>query len=180
MLKGEKVYLCEIDSDNIEWMRNQRNNPEMRKYFREWKDITKDQQKAWYESRGNNTSDSHVYFEIHCLDSDTLIGCLGLHYIQWEVVRSAEFGIFLSETARGKGFAKESMTLMLDQAFFGMNLNRVFGEVYDNNPAIGFYRHIGFVDEGLLRHTYYKDGKYGNSHMISILQDEWAAFRGRK
>ncbi|KKL78473.1 hypothetical protein LCGC14_2024540, partial [marine sediment metagenome] len=64
MLEGEKVILEEIDPENIEWVRQQRNDPEMRQYFREWKDISKDKQGRWYKDRGNNTNPNHVYFQI--------------------------------------------------------------------------------------------------------------------
>ena len=64
MLIGKKVILEEIDPENIEQMRQWRNDPGLRKYFREYKDISKDKQERWYQERGNNTNPSHVYFQI--------------------------------------------------------------------------------------------------------------------
>jgi hypothetical protein len=56
MLIGEKVILEEIDYRNIEELRVNRNNPDIRKYFREWKDITSDKQELWYKTKGNNST----------------------------------------------------------------------------------------------------------------------------
>jgi RimJ/RimL family protein N-acetyltransferase len=194
MLIGTKVILEEIDYSNIEQMRQWRNDPSMRKYFREYKDISKDKQEAWYKERGNNTNPSHVYFQIMEISSvipyvssaydveqinkRTLIGSCGLHYIDWRL-RSSEFGIFLG-TSRGGGKGKEALTLMFDYGFKELNLHKIWGEVYDNNSSIGLYRHIGFKDDGILRDNYFHEGKYGNSYMISMLENEWRDKYGDK
>lgn len=172
MIVGKKVILSEIDPEDIEWMRNERNKPEMRKYFREWKDITKDQQQKWYNTRGNNSDPNHVYFKILEKKNNTIVGCCGLHYIDWRL-RSAEFGVFLSKEAQGKGLGKEALLLLFDYGFKEMNLHKIWCEVYDLNNSVELYRHIGLVDEGILRDNYFCEGKYGNSYVLSILEDEW-------
>jgi RimJ/RimL family protein N-acetyltransferase/ubiquinone/menaquinone biosynthesis C-methylase UbiE len=185
MLIGNKIVLEEIDHSNIEQMRQWRNDPSMRRFFREYKDISKDKQELWYKERGNNTNAEHVYFQIMALPEvspdmnpgcadvgeRTLIGACGLHYINWRT-RSAEFGIFLG-AKRGGGRGKEALLLMCDYGFKELNLHKIWCEVYDNNDSIGLYRHIGFKDEGVLRDNYYHDGKYGNSNILSVIEDEW-------
>lgn len=177
MLIGTKVILEEIDPINIEQMRVWRNDVSLRRYFREWKDISKEKQEQWYKDRGNNTNQEHVYFQIMSIPpynnvaSRYLIGCCGLHYIDWRI-RSAEFGIFLGKD-RGGGRGKEAMLLMFDFGFKEMNLHKIWCEVYDRNDAIGIYRHMGFKDEGVLRDSYFHEGKYGNSYVMSILENEW-------
>lgn len=195
MIVGENVYLCEIDRSNIEWMRQQRNKSELRQYFREWKDITKDKQEKWYNSRGNNSDDNHVYFEIHeklpaqptqplakwsdyevggnSFPSLDLVGCTGLHYIDWRL-RSAEFGVFISEKSRGKGLGKEALKLLFDYGFKEMNLHKIWAEVYTNNKALKLYTDVlGMRIDGKLRHTQFTNGEYVDSTMISVLENEW-------
>src|SRR3990167_4710425 len=177
MLKGNQVILDVISPDSIEWMRVQRNQPEMRQYFREWKEISKDQQSKWYASRGNNTDPNHVYFEIRLnplykfakpipgihISCDALVGCCGLHYVDWRL-RAAEFGIFLCDEVRGQGMGKESLTMLFDYGFREMNLHKIWAEVYDTNKAINVYtKGLGMKQDGLLRDNYFKNGKYGNS-----------------
>jgi len=171
MLIGEKVMLEEIDSENIEQMRKWRNDPNLRRYFREYRYITKDMQDKWYSERGNNTNQCHVYFQIIDKQEKTLIGCCGLHYIDWRI-RSGEFGIFLGKS-RGGGKGKEAMLLLCDYGFKELNLHKIWAEVYDFNGAIGIYRHIGFKDDGIIRDSQFCEGKYVNSHLISMLEDEW-------
>jgi len=185
MIAGKKVILREIEPEDIEWLREQRNKHEMRKYFREWKDISQDQQKKWYASRGNNSDPNHVYFKVLARDFKVsestipahLVGCCGLHYIDWRM-RSAEFGVFLSEEARGIGVGKETLLLLFDYGFKEMNLHKIWCEVYDNNTSVELYRKLGFVDEGILRDNYFSEGKYGNSHVLSVLEDEWRVKHG--
>lgn len=186
MLRGEKVILDVIDPSNIEWMRTQRNDPEMRKYFREWKDISKDQQAKWYASRGNNTDSNHVYFEIKinpgwCTSSSKLysmpdnhiIGCCGLHYIDWRL-RSAEFGVFLCKEVRGMGLGKDALTVLFDYGFREMNLHKIWAEVYNFNKALDMYeKGLGMHVDGKIRHSQFVDGIYVDSIMLSILEEEW-------
>ena len=183
MIKGSKVYLCEIDPDNIEWMRQQRNKPDMRKYFREWKDITKDQQQEWYQSRGNNSNPNHVYFEIHAngtsvalgnhIKPNQLVGVCGLHYIDWRL-RSAEFGIFIDTDVHGLGLGKNALITLFDFGFREMNLHKIWAEVYEFNQAMHVYTDkLGMQVDGKLRHNTFCDGKYHDSIMLSILENEW-------
>jgi len=189
MLVGKKVILEEVDPKNIEQMRVWRNDPNLRKYFREYKDISKDQQDRWYKERGNNMNPAHVYFQImglpeldtsyplqHRIDNRYLIGCCGLHYIDFRL-RSGEFGVFLG-TDRGTGKGKEAIELLFDYGFKELNLHKIWAEVYDNNDSINLYRKIGLRDDGILRDNYFSEGKYGNSTMMSVLENEWRAQYG--
>ena len=207
MIIGKNIVLEEIDPANIEWMRQQRNSPEMRQYFREWKDISKEQQEKWYKNIGCNTDSKFVYWQIMMLPNVSaddnlfvseqkieglkkdvlgykqpskeerianrqLCGCCNLSYIDWRL-RSAEFGLFLDQNLRGLGLGKEALWLMCNFGFNNMNLHKIWCEVFDNNSSINLYRKIGFKDEGLIRDTYFENGKYGNSYLLSVLDNEW-------
>ena len=49
MLNSNKVKLKAVEELDLESLRNWRNNPSLRKYFREHKDITKTDQANWYK-----------------------------------------------------------------------------------------------------------------------------------
>lgn len=188
MIAGKKIVLKAIEENNIEWMRKQRNLPEMRKYYREWKEISKDQQRWWYTDRGNNMNQNHVYFEIHALNKndyckeskyyvrgadESLIGCTGLHYVDWRL-RSAEFGVFIAKDVKGKGLGVDALRTLFDYGFKEMNLHKIWAEVYNNNIALDVYtKGLGMKEDGVLRDSYFCDGKYGNSTMLSVLENEW-------
>lgn len=174
MLIGQKVILEEIDPANVEQLRQWRNDPSIRKYFREWRDISKDKQDCWYKDRGNNINQSHIYFQImeRMDNSNILAGSCGLHYIDWRL-RSAEFGCFLAPEFIGQGLGKEALVLLFDYGFKECNFHKIWCEVYDNNTSINLYKKIGFKEEGILRDNYFHEGRYGNSTIMSILECEW-------
>ena len=51
MLYGKKVYLCAVEQESIEQLRVWRNDPELRKYFREYKELSSTMQREWFETR---------------------------------------------------------------------------------------------------------------------------------
>lgn len=188
MLVGERIILEEICRESIEQMRKWRNDPSMRKYFREWKDITPDKQEKWYSEMGNNSNAKHIYFQIMAKDglsnSDEasiknrrLIGCCGLLNTDWRL-RSSELSIYINPAEQGTGKGKETLNLLMDYGFSEMNLNKIWGECYDNNNAIELYKKVGFVVEGIIRDSYFHGGKYGNSYIFSILEKEWRKING--
>ena len=69
MVRGKKVYLSSLERENLEQLRGWRNLPELRKYFREYKEITKENQSKWYENRVLNNNEQ-VDFEIHDNETD--------------------------------------------------------------------------------------------------------------
>jgi len=173
MIKGKKCYLCSVQPDSIEQLRNWRNNPELRKYFREYREISKPMQKDWYDNRVLNNP-NQVDFEIHDIESGQLIGHCGLYYINW-VNRSAEFTVYLGDfNFRGRGIGKDALLILFSYGFNTLNLNRIWCEVYSNNAAIKVYESLGFVKEGVMRQTYYDDGKYWDSTILSMLKNEWS------
>ena len=51
MVIGKKIILKKVERENLEQLREWRNNPELRKYFREYRLINSENQQKWYESR---------------------------------------------------------------------------------------------------------------------------------
>ena len=172
MIVGKKCYLTDVDSESNEALRAWRNNPEIRQYFREHREITKSMQKDWYEKRVHNNPNQYD-FEIHDIETKKLIGHCGLYYVNW-VSRMAEFSIYVGDMDyRGKGIGSDALRTLISYGFNQRNLNKIWCEVYSNNAALEIYRKIGFVDEGVLRQNHFKDGKYVDSHVLSMLRDEW-------
>lgn len=179
------MILDVIEPQDLEWMRYHRNDPELRKFFREYKDISKSQQAAWYERDGSNNNHKHIYFKIMLShtklpggtwDKDKLVGICGLTNIDW-VARRAELSVYLSPQTHGKGIGKDALTTMYNYAFRELNLHSIVAEVYDNNKAVDFYKGaLGMTQDGVIRHTYFSEGKYGDSIMLTLLEDEWASF----
>lgn len=174
MIDGKKSYLTAINKTSIEQLRKWRNDPEMRKYFREYKEISDYDQEKWFTERVTH-NDKQVDFEIHSKPEEKLIGHCGLYYVNW-INRTAELTIYVGDNDyKYKGYGTDALHVLMDYAFFTMNLNRVWCEVFSNNGAIHVYRKIGFVDEGVLRQHHYDNGKFIDCNILGLLKSEWIA-----
>lgn len=169
MLNSKKITLRAVEQKDLESLRNWRNDPNLRKYFREHKDITKVNQENWYK---NILSDKNQY-NFCIMAGENLIGHCGLYYIDW-ITRSAEFGIYIGDLDyRNGGYGSDTLRTLIKYGFNDLNLNKIWCEVYKNNKAFSIYEHIGFKHEGTLRESYYNEGKYWDSDILSMLKKEY-------
>tara|TARA_A100001515_G_scaffold125947_1_gene110962 strand:- start:2581 stop:3105 length:525 start_codon:yes stop_codon:yes gene_type:complete len=172
MLNGTKIYLGPVEEESIEQLRLWRNQPYLRKYFREFREINKKMQSQWFENKVVKDP-NQVNFQIHDFESKKLIGHCGLYYINW-IHRHAEFGIYIGDqNYRSGGYGSDALRTLISYGFNDLNLNKIWCEVYSNNDALAIYEHLGFKKEGVLRQHYYNEGKYWNSTILSLLKSEF-------
>ena len=66
------------------------------------------------------------------------------------------------------------MRLLIAHGFDVLNLHRIELAVYENNPrAMKSYTKLGFVEEGRLRQKRFKNGRWLDEVIMSILRTEW-------
>ena len=172
MITGEKTYLAVVERTDTEQLRTWRNMPELRQYFREYREISTEMQDKWFTERVCGNRDQ-VDFGIHDLSTGELIGHCGLYYIDW-VSRNAELAVYLgSQYHRGRGYGVDALRLLFDYGFLTLGLHRVWCEVFDGNAAVDVYRHLGFRDEGVKRQHHFDGGRFIDSLMLGLLSSEW-------
>ena len=171
MLTGKKIYLSAVEEHHIDQFKDWRNQPNLRKYFREYRELNSSMQKEWFKKI--NSDREQVNFEIHDKESGKLIGHCGLYYIHW-IHSHAEFGIYIGdENYRSGGYGSDALRTLIKYGFNDLNLNRIWCEVYDNNAALDVYKHIGFKLEGCQRNHYFNEGRYWNSHILGMLREDY-------
>ena len=78
----------------------------------------------------------------------------------------------------GRGYGTDALRTLVRFGFEEMNLNRIALDVYDfNERAIASYLKTGFAEEGRRRKDIYRDGRYVDVVMMSVLRAEWEAAR---
>jgi len=112
-----------------------------------------------------------------CKPYDYLIGMCGLEEIEWENHRG-EISIIMNPEFRGKGHGEKAVELLLDQGFNHLNLENIWGECYENNPALDFWmkiieKHSPCKNAIWLACTKYYEGKYWDSIWFNFEKDEW-------
>jgi diamine N-acetyltransferase len=139
------------------------------------------EEENWYEEMIKLPIDQHVMgIEARETDSEDgeeqwkLIGSLAFNEIDWRN-RAAEFGIMIGDKNYwNRGYGTEAVRLLVNHGFTTLNLNRIFLRVFENNPrAIRAYEKAGFIHEGRLRQAEFRDGKYIDILMMSLLKDEF-------
>ena len=174
LLKGELVYLTarkkEENAQFVEWWRN---SDYARLIISDlYKPVTVEQLDGWYDNIGKNNN--FVPFAMRTLESNILIGFVNLVRINWQA-RHCEVVLGIGNTDYwGKGYGSDAMRIALRYAFMEMNMNRVGLDVNGyNQRAIKSYEKVGFVHEGKLRQHIHRDGQRHDSHLMSILREEW-------
>jgi RimJ/RimL family protein N-acetyltransferase len=73
-----------------------------------------------------------------------------------------------------RGYGREVMKLMLRHGFNTLNLHRIWLRVFEHNVrGIRAYEHAGFIHEGRLRQVAFREGRYYDLMVMSVLRPEW-------
>jgi RimJ/RimL family protein N-acetyltransferase len=87
--------------------------------------------------------------------------------------RSGEFSLYIVPEYQGKGFGKLALKTLVKHGFEDWGFKRIWGEVYEGNPAMKSFKEVGFMEEGWLRSTYFRKGKWINSCIISMIDEDF-------
>ena len=136
--------------------------------------MCKDEALDWVKARMRH-QDYRVFWAICAKDTGKMIGYASLtdiHYIN----RSANFsGIVIGDKNYQDGLAWiESYLFVYEYVFERLNLNRIYGRAIDEHPSTILMRSVMFsTTEGVLRQAAFKNGRYYDVSISSILRDEY-------
>ncbi len=94
----------------------------------------------------------------------------GINYIN----RTAESHIMIGDkSCWGKGYGGEALMEILTYGFNELGLNRIEARINaDNTASLRLHQKIGYRREGVLREAIYKNGRYKDVIVMSILKEE--------
>lgn len=167
-------HLRELERKDLPAINKWRNDPELIELLgAPFRYINLDVDIKWYESYMGNRG-SAVRCAITEDDKDEILGLVSLVSINY-MNQSAEFHIMIGDTQnQGRGIGTFAVQSMLNHAFNNMNLQRVELTVLEDNiRAKHLYEKCGFVYEGRKRKAKYKNGKFVDMLMYSILRSEF-------
>lgn len=167
-------YLREITESDLKIINAFRNDSELVDMLAApYRFINLESDQKWFQSYLNNRE--HNIRCAICLDELTEpVGFIYLLNINW-IFRTADFGIMIGDGKhRSKGVGRIATLDMLRHGFVDLNLNRIQLRVLNNNiNAIGLYKSIGFVEEGILRQAIVKEDAYQDLILMSILKQDF-------
>jgi RimJ/RimL family protein N-acetyltransferase len=172
MLKGQRLTLRAIERDDlpryVAWL----NDPEVTDHLLTHLPFNLDDETDWYENQRRDNSMQN--FAVVISAEDLNIGSIGLMGIN-QRDQNAELGIVIGDkTCWGQGYGREAIHLLLSFGFNTLNLHRIFLRVDATHPAaIRCYSSCGFVEEGRLRDTVFRQGRFEDQLMMSVLRPEY-------
>ncbi|WP_018962792.1 GNAT family N-acetyltransferase [Coprothermobacter platensis] len=174
MLSGHFVRLRAYEREDLEKARAIYNDPEVNMYLRP--DIPfplkAEDEIRWYESQNPYGSGSYS-FAIERLEDRQYLGSCGIDTVDWKNSH-ASVGLFLDKLYWNKGYGTDALSTLVDFCFQEMNLHKVYLYVFAyNQRAIHTYEKIGFKIDGTLRENVFKNGKYQDELVMSVLRNEW-------
>lgn len=111
---------------------------------------------------------------IFSADDDRLIGRIALHSVDYGIQRSAGLSYWVDEDLAGKGLMTEAIATLVSFAFEEACLHRIWLKAIDENVASSaLARKLGFKKEGVLRQSLFVNGKWHDSTLFAMLEDDY-------
>jgi len=173
MLEQQNVILRSVEEEDLEQLRVWRNHPDLRKYFREYRELSKADQLAWY-TNFVLPKQSTLMFSIVERESNKLLGACGLCYIDW-LRKSADLSIYIGYNGiyLDEIYAVESAKSLIKYGFGEIGLHRLWAEVYSHDlKKQEFFKSLGFTLEGTHRETQWSDGMWLDSLYFGLLESD--------
>lgn len=165
---GFGVSLGPLKLDHLDFYRIERNDKDCWRWCRQHTLIDEIDQQEWYERQ--RCDRSVQMFEV--VDKANLaVGVCGLTDIN-HLHQRAEFSCWIAKGSQRKGYAMSTLKTLFKYGFEELNLNVIWGETLDHNPAIHAFQRLGMVFEGTRRDYYYKAGQFYDAHLLSIKKGE--------
>ncbi|MBU5485115.1 GNAT family N-acetyltransferase [Clostridium sp. MSJ-11] len=174
LFESSKIKLRKMISDDAELYHKWRNDMEVMASTNPFLDMYHMEETRGFVNQvilGSNSSKSYIILE---RKTETPMGIISLINIDYKN-RNAECIIDIGEKNYwGKGYATESMKLLLDYGFLEMNLHRVYLRVFSfNEKAMKLYEKMGFKYEGKSRQSLFREGIWHDIIHMGILKEEY-------
>ncbi len=133
--------------------------------------ITEAQQEAWYQAISLSKTSRRYVARLRA--DDSFVGMMRVDQIDL-ANRNCFIGCDISYEMRGKGFATEFFSYLLNYYFNNYGLHRVqLVTLSSNSQARRLYHKLGFVEEGISREAIYRDGSWHDLLAMGLLKRDW-------
>ena len=112
-------------------------------------------------------------FQARISPAGEIIGVAGFHSVDW-INRNTSIGYWLVEDEQGRGTMTEVVRALVSHAFYEWELHRV--EIHcapENARSRAIPERLGFREEARLRETELVGGRYLDSIVYGLLEEEW-------
>jgi len=167
-----------VEERDLEALRFLRNDPSTWMNLTTVGQINRIRQKDWFERicRDPNVEYYSIVEEeksFPVMSAGRLLGVIRMDEIDVHN-RSIRVGVDIIVTERGKGWGTKTFKAILKYCFDHLGMHRLWLCVLENNDvAIKLYKNSGFKKEGQLRGAIWRNGRWNDYIVMSILEDEY-------
>jgi diamine N-acetyltransferase len=106
---------------------------------------------------------------IDVLDTNQTIGCIDLFDFE-PLHRRAGIGVLIAEKERNKGFASETIDLLMDYASKTLNLHQLYCNIEDDNVvSLNLFKKKKFREIGLKKDWNLRNGKWVSEYTLQYI-----------
>lgn len=173
---GHRIYLRALEPEDHKKIHKWRRDPEYQRGVISTKRYTsKETERKWIKNAiERHESGDDIRLGVVIKETDELIGLVYLSSIN-HVHKRASFGSWIGEpNNRGEGYVTEARHQLMRYAFDELELRRIEACILKSNDASRrSVEKFGYTKEGVKRKHTYKNGKYNDVIVYSILKSEY-------
>lgn len=179
MFSTEDYYIRPIEESDLQFLADMRNHPDTWPFLNTLNFVNIPRQKAWLERSSLDHRQMNFVFcnsyQFGPREAHTRLGFVRMDELD-TINGSVRVGGDVHPNFRGQGLSKEMYKVIFKFTFDYLRLHRVWLLVADFNiRGINLYKKLGLKEEGIQRETLFRDGKYHNHLVMSILESEYRA-----
>lgn len=175
-LKEMEIYLAQPEKSDLPRLRELLNYG-FKQFLDEWREFSKEDMDNWLEE----FQQDDVSFAIRGskdVYKDFIVGLSALRQIDWIAGHAELFFLMVDKdghraTMHNRPATKKALEQVLGFAFDELGLNKVWIEVYEHNNIKAVLEEFGFVAEGVRKQSIFKNGKFLDSIICSLMVAEW-------
>lgn len=159
------MILRKVKEEDHEWLVELHNDPEVLKNLTNPNQITLDEHLAWWNRISKDKSQLRLIFEVDGIRT----GFTKFYSIDL-TNKNCVLGADIHKSYRGKGLAKPMWNLMIDLCYSDLDMHRISLTTAEyNSIARKVYADVGFKEEGRLKESLFRDGKFWDQICMYML-----------
>lgn len=176
MNKSPEVHLRPIEANDLGFLKDLSNDPEVRSRVVGWDwPLSMTAQQRWLDTSVNSQTTRRFVIVVEGVGP---VGMTGLWEIDWHN-RSAMTATKIGgrPDVRARGYGTAAVMAMMAFAFTDVGLNRLYSTIMvDNEASLALYvGKCGWAREGVLREHVWRNGDYRDVEHVGILAREYFA-----
>ena len=159
-LKTTRLYLRALEKNDLNRIQEWLSDKDFTQLLFQG-DIPKNLEKIKQDFVDNVDTKKDIIFAIVEKENNEHIGWAGLYEINW-LSRNAELRFFIGKKELwNKGFASETVSVLIDYGFDKLNLHRLYGGAnLENIGSVSVFKKLGFSEEGVSKEGFFRNGRY--------------------